>query len=156
MLQMTTIRNIVQQNSTKREICCDNTRGTSASPPAKFVSCPQGTPCHPNHYRVLQFCSYSHDTFNQSSTNLNFLFLNCSFCFAGKAYKETKHALHSSIPSNLLCRETETKHIETFLKVHLVHRKAGSLYISGAPGTGKTACLTHILENLQVFIDSHD
>ena len=67
----------------------------------------------------------------------------------GKAYKETKHVLHSSIPSNLLCRETETKQIEAFLKVHLVHRKAGSLYISGAPGTGKTACLTHILENLQ-------
>ncbi|XP_028393017.1 cell division control protein 6 homolog [Dendronephthya gigantea] len=65
------------------------------------------------------------------------------------SYKETKKALHSSIPSNLLCRETEIRQIGVFLRSHLMHCKAGSLYISGAPGTGKTACLTHILENLQ-------
>lgn len=74
------------------------------------------------------------------------------FCLGkqdGQLYKKAKHALHSSIPGSLLCRESEIRQIGTFLRSHLVHKQPGSLYISGAPGTGKTACLTQILEQLQ-------
>ncbi|XP_046859561.1 cell division control protein 6 homolog [Xenia sp. Carnegie-2017] len=66
-----------------------------------------------------------------------------------QAYKKAKQVFNSSIPSNLLCRETETRQIQAFIEEHTKLQKPGSLYISGPPGTGKTACLTHIIEDLQ-------
>ncbi|KAL1778760.1 cell division control protein 6-like [Sigmodon hispidus] len=39
--------------------------------------------------------------------------------------------------------------IRAFLKEHICGKKAGSLYLSGAPGTGKTACLSRILQDLK-------
>ncbi|XP_030852856.1 cell division control protein 6 homolog [Strongylocentrotus purpuratus] len=63
-----------------------------------------------------------------------------------ECYSSAKKALHTSLPERLLCREKETQTIQSFLKNHLEARKPGSLYISGAPGTGKTACLKQILQ----------
>ena len=40
--------------------------------------------------------------------------------------------------------------VHKFLKTHMVAKTAGSLYVSGAPGTGKTAVLTHIIDDLKV------
>nr|XP_054753992.1 cell division control protein 6 homolog isoform X1 [Lytechinus pictus]XP_054753997.1 cell division control protein 6 homolog isoform X2 [Lytechinus pictus] len=67
----------------------------------------------------------------------------------GECYSSAKKALHTSLPERLLCREKETQTIQSFLKNHLTARKPGSLYISGAPGTGKTACLKQILQQQQ-------
>ena len=61
-----------------------------------------------------------------------------------------RRALHSSHPDNLICREKEIAEIRSFLHNHLPKRKPGSLYISGAPGTGKTACLTRIMLEMKV------
>ena len=61
-----------------------------------------------------------------------------------------RRALHSSHPDNLLCREKEIAEIRSFLHNHLPKGKPGSLYISGAPGTGKTACLTRIMLEMKV------
>lgn len=61
-----------------------------------------------------------------------------------------RRALHSSHPENLLCREDEIVEISSFLQSHLTKGKPGSLYISGAPGTGKTACLTKIMFEMKV------
>ena len=61
-----------------------------------------------------------------------------------------RRALHSSHPDNLLCREKEIAEIRSFLLNHLPKGKPGSLYISGAPGTGKTACLTRIMLEMKV------
>lgn len=63
-----------------------------------------------------------------------------------ECYSSAKKALHTSLPDRLLCRETEIQTIKSFLKAHLQARRPGSLYISGAPGTGKTACLKQILQ----------
>ena len=68
-----------------------------------------------------------------------------------ECYSSAKKALHTSLPERLLCREKETQTIQSFLKNHLDARKPGSLYISGAPGTGKTACLKQILQQQKVF-----
>ncbi|NP_001084440.1 cell division cycle 6 L homeolog [Xenopus laevis] len=64
----------------------------------------------------------------------------------GSCYQKAKHALNTAIPERLLARESETAFIKTFLTSHVSDGKPGSLYISGAPGTGKTACLNKLLQ----------
>lgn len=78
--------------------------------------------------------------------------------FVVSVYQEVKKALSSSETTNLCCRETEIKGITTFLTNHLNNKESGSLYISGAPGTGKTACLNQILQAVKVrhLIQHHD
>ena len=75
--------------------------------------------------------------------------------FAGECYKKAKQALHTSVPDRLLCRDKEVKSISTFLQEHLSKKKAASMYISGAPGTGKTACLSSILRENKVSAYAH-
>ncbi|KAI8496517.1 AAA ATPase [Branchiostoma belcheri] len=69
-------------------------------------------------------------------------------------YQSAKKALHTAVPDYLLCREKETKVITDFLEEHTTKQQPGSLYISGAPGTGKTACLTHIMRNMKGSLES--
>lgn len=69
---------------------------------------------------------------------------------SGHQYSTVRRVLHSSHPDNLLCREKEITEIRSFLQNHLPKGKPGSLYISGAPGTGKTACLTKIMLEMKV------
>ena len=61
-----------------------------------------------------------------------------------------RQALHTSIPKRLISRESELEFINSFLKKTMVDMKPASLYMSGAPGTGKTACLTKALDDLKV------
>lgn len=67
----------------------------------------------------------------------------------GLCYQRAKQALHTAAPKKLLCREDKMEHVRCFLDDHLGASKPGSLYISGAPGTGKTAVLTHTMEGLK-------
>uniref|UniRef100_A0A8C0H7S1 Cell division control protein n=1 Tax=Chelonoidis abingdonii TaxID=106734 RepID=A0A8C0H7S1_CHEAB len=67
----------------------------------------------------------------------------------GTCYQQAKSVLHTAVPDRLLAREKETDAIRRFLKEHVCGEKPGSLYISGAPGTGKTACLSRILQDFQ-------
>ena len=57
----------------------------------------------------------------------------------------TKSALNTQQPDEVICRDAEIEHINSFLNSHIRKRRAGSLYISGAPGTGKTAVIKHLL-----------
>lgn len=61
-----------------------------------------------------------------------------------------KQALHTAIPERLLSREAERASIRAFLEEKVLRRLPGSLYISGAPGTGKTACLNCVLQEMKV------
>ncbi|XP_075767654.1 cell division control protein 6 homolog [Pelodiscus sinensis] len=67
----------------------------------------------------------------------------------GTCYQQAKSVLHTAVPDQLLAREKEADIIRQFLKKHVCQEKPGSLYVSGAPGTGKTACLSRILQDLQ-------
>uniref|UniRef100_H2YCD3 Cell division control protein n=1 Tax=Ciona savignyi TaxID=51511 RepID=H2YCD3_CIOSA len=62
-----------------------------------------------------------------------------------------KNALHNSVPKRLIGRTSEIQEINDFINHHAKEQTAGSLYISGAPGTGKTACLSQVLSSSKVI-----
>ncbi|XP_014677677.1 PREDICTED: cell division control protein 6 homolog isoform X2 [Priapulus caudatus] len=64
------------------------------------------------------------------------------------AYRSTKEALSVSQPARILCREREMDAVRSFLRGRLIEGAAGSMYVSGAPGTGKTACLAAVMSEL--------
>ncbi|KAK4376084.1 hypothetical protein RND71_006761 [Anisodus tanguticus] len=56
-----------------------------------------------------------------------------------------KEALHvSRAPSNLVCREVEHNRVLEFCKQAVEQKKAGSLYICGCPGTGKSLSMEKV------------
>ena len=61
-----------------------------------------------------------------------------------------KQVLHTGLPEGVVGREKEVSEVNTFLDSHVVQKSAGSLYISGAPGTGKTAVVSNMMKNLKV------
>lgn len=73
---------------------------------------------------------------------------------AGSCYQLAKNLLHVAVPDHLQAREKETGILHRFLREHVCKEMPGSLYISGAPGTGKTACLSRALLDLKVFAGS--
>ena len=79
-------------------------------------------------------------------TSFSALLQNSSF------YKLTDviGALHNSIPGEMLAREEERTAITSFIVTNAKDHEAKSLYISGAPGTGKTALTTSISRRPEV------
>ncbi|XP_056324749.1 cell division control protein 6 homolog [Danio aesculapii] len=67
-------------------------------------------------------------------------------------FQSVKQALHTAVPERLLSREAERAAIVSFLENHVVAEKPSSLYISGAPGTGKTACLNCVLQEQKALL----
>jgi len=63
--------------------------------------------------------------------------------------RSLRQALHTSIPTNLIGRTEEQNLIDSFITKTMKNHQPGSLYLSGAPGTGKTACLTKALDKLE-------
>lgn len=53
------------------------------------------------------------------------------------------------IPSRLLGRENERKVMTAFWTEHVLANKPGCLYVSGAPGTGKTAMLNDVKRQME-------
>ncbi|KAK2918519.1 cell division control protein 6 homolog [Channa argus] len=75
--------------------------------------------------------------------------------FAEKSkFQSVKQALHTAVPERLLSRESERASICSFLEEKVLQRLSGSLYISGAPGTGKTACLNCVLQEMKSELSS--
>ncbi|KAI3760417.1 hypothetical protein L1987_50812 [Smallanthus sonchifolius] len=63
-----------------------------------------------------------------------------------------KEALHvSTAPSMIVCREDEQKRIVEFCRQSLEQEKAGSLYICGCPGTGKSLSMENVKGCLAVW-----
>ncbi|KAM7009808.1 cell division control protein 6 homolog [Tautogolabrus adspersus] len=75
--------------------------------------------------------------------------------FAEKSkFLDVKQALHTAVPERLLSREVERASIKSFLEEKVLQRLPGSIYISGAPGTGKTACLNCVLQEMKAELSS--
>ncbi|KAG6631273.1 hypothetical protein I3843_13G066400 [Carya illinoinensis] len=63
--------------------------------------------------------------------------------------REVKEALHvSTAPSTVVCREDEQKRVLEFCKVCVEQEKAGSLYVCGCPGTGKSLSMEKLKQLL--------
>lgn len=60
-----------------------------------------------------------------------------------------KKCLHGGHPEVLDCRDYHISTIGKYVRTHMESHTPGSLYVSGPPGTGKTACVTHILKDVK-------
>ena len=64
--------------------------------------------------------------------------------------KAVKEALHvSKAPSTVVCREDEQRRVLEFVKACTEQKKAGSLYICGCPGTGKSLSMEKVRQHAQ-------
>lgn len=70
--------------------------------------------------------------------------------FESKQYQNARLALHSSETEDLPGRENELIKLQEFFQKHLEEETSGSLYISGPPGTGKTASLSKIMQQSEL------
>lgn len=62
-----------------------------------------------------------------------------------KHLRAVNEALHvSTAPSNVVCRQGEQNRILDFCKKCVKEEKAGSLYVCGCPGTGKTLSMEKV------------
>uniref|UniRef100_A0A8D0CS36 Origin recognition complex subunit 1 n=1 Tax=Sander lucioperca TaxID=283035 RepID=A0A8D0CS36_SANLU len=59
----------------------------------------------------------------------------------------------SSVPESLPCREQEFQDIYSFVESKIVDGTGGCMYISGVPGTGKTATVHEVMRCLQHAAD---
>ncbi|XP_044285862.1 origin recognition complex subunit 1 isoform X2 [Varanus komodoensis] len=66
------------------------------------------------------------------------------------ALEEARIRLHvSAVPQSLPCREKEFQDIYSFIESKLIDGNGGCMYISGVPGTGKTATVHEAIRSLQ-------
>ncbi|NXJ62090.1 ORC1 protein, partial [Rostratula benghalensis] len=71
--------------------------------------------------------------------------------------EEARLRLHvSAIPESLPCREEEFQDIYNFVESKLIDGTGGCMYISGVPGTGKTATVHEVIRSLQQAAEDDD
>ena len=72
-------------------------------------------------------------------------------------YTHARSTLHvSAVPSSLPCREDEFSTIYTHLYNAITENSGSTLYISGVPGTGKTATVREVISSLGQSVDTGD
>lgn len=69
---------------------------------------------------------------------------------AEECFQKTKQVLQVAQSATVVGRETEVDIIQTFITRSITSRTSASLYISGAPGTGKTAVISNLMAELKV------
>ncbi|ORX48224.1 P-loop containing nucleoside triphosphate hydrolase protein [Hesseltinella vesiculosa] len=66
------------------------------------------------------------------------------------AYELARERLHvSAVPDSLPCREEEFEEISSYLESALIEGTGTCVYISGVPGTGKTATVLEVIRGMQ-------
>lgn len=114
--------------------CTDETIGPS-DPPSSSAATPSTL------LRTLTLNSPAVERRNQTALPPKSLFSEPDDLL-GKA----RIALHTHAKTSLPGREEELTKLNDFIHNHLQNNTSGSLYISGPPGTGKTACLGNVLD----------
>merc|ERR1719357_722442 len=75
---------------------------------------------------------------------------------AADSLTEAQQRLHvSAVPESLPCREEEFAEVYTYLESKLKEGGGGCYYISGVPGTGKTATVMEVMRCLQDSSDEY-
>jgi origin recognition complex subunit 1 len=68
-------------------------------------------------------------------------------------YALARHRLHvSTLPASLPCREAEFMEVYTHLSAAITEGTGSCIYISGTPGTGKTATVREVVSQLQALV----
>ncbi|KAI8037153.1 origin recognition complex subunit 1 [Drosophila gunungcola] len=68
-----------------------------------------------------------------------------------------REQLHVSVvPKSLPCREREFENIYAFLEGKIQDQCGGCMYVSGVPGTGKTATVTGVIRTLQRMANQNE
>ncbi|XP_045147692.1 origin recognition complex subunit 1 [Echinops telfairi] len=71
--------------------------------------------------------------------------------------EEARLRLHvSAVPQSLPCREQEFQDIYNFVESKLLDHTGGCMYISGVPGTGKTATVHEVIRCLQLAAEAKE
>lgn len=69
-------------------------------------------------------------------------------------YTLARHRLHvSTLPPSLPCREAEFTEVYSHLSAAIAEGTGSCIYISGTPGTGKTATVREVISQLQHLVD---
>lgn len=71
--------------------------------------------------------------------------------------EEARIRLHvSAVPESLPCREQEYQDVYNFVESKLLDGTGGCMYISGVPGTGKTATVHEVIRSLQTAVEEDE
>ncbi|KAI5855626.1 P-loop containing nucleoside triphosphate hydrolase protein [Tricharina praecox] len=72
-------------------------------------------------------------------------------------YAIARHRLHvSTLPASLPCREEEFTEVYTHLSAAITEGTGSCIYISGTPGTGKTATVREVVSQLQALVAAEE
>ncbi|XP_030062346.1 origin recognition complex subunit 1 isoform X2 [Microcaecilia unicolor] len=75
----------------------------------------------------------------------------------GSVLEEARLRLHvSAVPESLPCREHEFQDIYNYVESKLIDGTGGCMYISGVPGTGKTATVQEVIRSLQHAVEEDE
>ncbi|XP_043226744.1 origin recognition complex subunit 1-like [Amphibalanus amphitrite] len=75
----------------------------------------------------------------------------------GTPLERARSRLHvAAVPEALPCRENEFLDIYTFVEARLLDGTGGCMYVSGVPGTGKTATMREVVRSLQEGVQTGD
>eukprot|EP00106_Octopus_bimaculoides_P018823 XP_014786265.1 PREDICTED: origin recognition complex subunit 1-like isoform X2 [Octopus bimaculoides] len=76
---------------------------------------------------------------------------------SGDVFEVARGRLHvSAVPESLPCREKEFADIYSFVEGKILDGTGGCMYISGVPGTGKTATVQEVIRNLREASEAGD
>uniref|UniRef100_A0AAY5F129 Origin recognition complex subunit 1 n=1 Tax=Electrophorus electricus TaxID=8005 RepID=A0AAY5F129_ELEEL len=83
-------------------------------------------------------------------------FLVCRLAVCAHPYKIFNRLHVSSVPESLPCREQEFQDIYNFVESKVMDGTGGCMYISGVPGTGKTATVHEVIRSLQQAVEQEE
>ena len=89
---------------------------------------------------------------SRSSTDLSLSPLENQLCLVNlndNKFRSARRALVDNSENRLPGRESEVAELTNYIKDIIKNKSSGSLYISGAPGTGKTATLLKIINEIE-------